>query len=96
MIKELYRTRFTNYWSPGDDFEPIWQPRYYGFNICSRNKVEEKLEYMHRNPVRAGLVEKAADWKWSSARWYDEGKPTGLLIRWPPGLETEDEFDVEI
>ena len=45
-------------------------------------------------PVRAGLVEKAAGWKWSSSRWYVEGKPVGLPIRWPPGLETEDEFNV--
>ena len=48
---------------------------------------------MHMNPVRAGLVEKAVDWKWSSARWYDDRNPVGLPIRWPPGLETDDEFD---
>lgn len=83
-----------NYWSQIDDSDPIWQPRYYGFNIWSRHKVEEKLDYMHMNPVRAGLVERAVDWKWSSARWYDDKKPVGLSIRWPPGLETEDEFDV--
>ena len=94
VLKELFRTRFRNYWSQVDESEPIWQPRYYGFNIWSRQKVEEKLEYMHMNPVRAGLVEKAVDWKWSSAGWYDDRKPVGLPIRWPPGLETEDEFEV--
>ena len=29
-----------------------------------------KLRYLHRNPVRRGLVGDAADWKWSSFRHY--------------------------
>ena len=33
VLKELFRTRFSNFWSQIDDSEPIWQPRYYGFNI---------------------------------------------------------------
>ena len=94
QLKEMYRTHFSNYWSEVDDSDPIWQPRYYGFNIWSRRKVEEKLDYMHMNPVRAGLVERAVEWPWSSARWYLEGRTVGLPIRWPPGLEADDEFDV--
>jgi hypothetical protein len=31
---------------------------------------EEKVEYIHLNPVRAGLVERAEDWPWSSVRDY--------------------------
>ena len=94
VLKGLFRSEFGNYWAEVPDSDPIWQPRYYGFNIWSRRKAEEKLDYMHGNPVRAGLVEKAVDWKWSSARWYVEGKSVGLPIRWPRGLEMEDEFDV--
>jgi putative transposase len=30
----------------------------------------EKLRYLHRNPVKRGLVKQAADWKWSSFRHY--------------------------
>ncbi len=93
-IKKLYRNRFPNYWGQLDDDEPIWQARYYGFNIWTMKKFEEKLDYMHANPVRAGLVERAIDWKWSSARWYLHGKQVGLPIRVPPGLETDDEFVV--
>jgi len=33
------------------------------------------LDYLHLNLVRRGLVERAADWRWSSAAWY-EGTPT--------------------
>jgi putative transposase len=82
-IKKLYRSKFPKYWEQLDDADPIWQPRYYGFNIWSRQKVEEKLEYMHLNPVRAGLVERAEEYRWSSALWYLEGKSVGLPIGWP-------------
>ncbi len=76
--------------------EPIWQSRYYGFNIWSRAKVEEEIDYMHLNPVWAGLVEGANDWPWSSARWYLERRSVGLPIRWPPGLEYDDDFTTNL
>ena len=88
-LKELFRCRFPNYWSQVHESEPIWQPRYYGFNIWSRKKVEEKLDYVHLNPVRAGLVDEPTQWHWSSARWYLDGRSVGLPIRWPPGLESD-------
>src|ERR1700758_3660503 len=37
----------------------FWQRRYYDFNVWSEEKRLEKLSYMHRNPVRRGLVEKS-------------------------------------
>ena len=36
---------------------------------------------MHLNPVRAGGVEPACDWRSSSARYYEQGKSVGV----PPG-----------
>jgi hypothetical protein len=30
----------------------------------------EKLRYLHRNPVKRGLVKQPAEWKWSSFRHY--------------------------
>jgi REP element-mobilizing transposase RayT len=44
--------------------------------------LEEKLTYMHLNPVRAGLVTTATQWRWSSARWYIEGRTVGVPIQW--------------
>ncbi len=58
-LKKVLSQRFPHYWSNINKSDAIWQPRYYGFNIWSRAKVEEKLDYMHMNPVRAGLVERA-------------------------------------
>ena len=57
-------------------------PKYYSFEIHERAKLEEKLRYLHENPVRAGLVDHRTDWQWSSARWYEWGMPVGVPIRW--------------
>jgi putative transposase len=51
----------------------FWQPRYYDFNVHNEEKSTEKLRYMHRNPVKRGLVEKPEDWDWSSFRHYATG-----------------------
>ncbi len=48
----------------------VWQPRYYDFNVCTARKRVEKLRYMHRNPVKRGLVEAPELWRWSSFRAY--------------------------
>lgn len=42
-IKAVLEQRFPNYWSHIDPMEPIWQSRFYDFNIWSRSKAEEKL-----------------------------------------------------
>jgi len=53
----------------------FWQRRYYDFNVHNEEKRVEKLRYMHRNPVKRGLVEKPEDWPWSSFRHYATGQP---------------------
>jgi len=56
----------------------FWQRRFYDFNVWSRKKQREKLEYMHFNPVKRGLVRRPQDWPWSSYQFYERtGK--GLL-----------------
>lgn len=52
---------------------PFWQARYYDFNVWSDRKRIEKLRYMHRNPVKRGLVAKPEDWAWSSFVHYATG-----------------------
>jgi putative transposase len=52
---------------------PFWQAHYYDFNVSSHEKFVEKLRYIHRNPVKRGLVQKPADWRWSSFRHYQTG-----------------------
>ena len=62
--------------------DPFWQPKYYPFNLYSLKKAEEKLDYMHKNPVTAGLVEKTVDWRWSSARYYQLEEPSCVPLEW--------------
>jgi REP-associated tyrosine transposase len=48
----------------------FWQKRYYDRNVRDEREFVEKLRYIHRNPVKRGLVLESADWKWSSFRHY--------------------------
>jgi putative transposase len=50
--------------------EPFWQKRYYDRNVRSVPEFGIKLRYLHRNPVKRGLVRDPGDWKWSSFRHY--------------------------
>ena len=52
----------------------FWQTRYFDRNIITQDEFSEKLQYMHRNPVKAGLVEKPEDWPWSSYRHWLTGE----------------------
>jgi len=56
----------------------FWQRRFYDFNVWSAKKVNEKLEYMHLNPVKRKLVSHPKDWRWSSWSYYAKGE-SGLL-----------------
>jgi putative transposase len=63
----------------GDRIERLFWQSGGGFdrNVVEPKTLQSAIEYLHLNPVRRGLVERASDWKWSSASWY-EGK-TALL-----------------
>jgi REP-associated tyrosine transposase len=58
--------------------DSFWQARYYDFNVWSERKFVEKLRYIHRNPVKRGLVERPEDYRWSSFRHYASGE-TGVV-----------------
>jgi putative transposase len=45
----------------------VWQPDYYDRFIRSERHYAAVVDYIHRNPVKAGLVARAEDWPWSSA-----------------------------
>jgi putative transposase len=64
---------------PGDRF---WHKKSYVFHVDNERTLKTKLDYIHLNPVRAGLVERAVDWPWSSARWYILGRSVGVPIEW--------------
>jgi putative transposase len=47
--------------------------------LFSEGSTQQKLDYIHNNPVAAGIVEKAEDYLYSSAKDYHEGCNVGLL-----------------
>ena len=53
-----------------DPRDSFWQKRYYDRNVRDAREFGVKLRYLHRNPVKRGLVKEAGDWKWSSFRHY--------------------------
>ena len=58
VVMKVVKERFTKLLHHGGmRTGPIWQKRFYDFNVCSTEKRIEKLRYMHRNPVKRGLAE---------------------------------------
>jgi putative transposase len=80
-IRRWYADHAAHYFATFGAGERFWQPKSYVFHIHSERKLEEKLSYMHENPVRAKLV----DWAWSSARWYLCQRSVGVPIHWVEG-----------
>jgi putative transposase len=62
------------------DLPGFWQPRFYDFNVYSREKKNEKLHYMHANPVIRGLVKNPRDWLWSSFSFCANGEQGPISV----------------
>ncbi|MFZ0818704.1 MAG: transposase [Candidatus Acidiferrales bacterium] len=61
-----------------NELRHFWQPRFHDFNVHSAKKRREKLDYMHANPVKRGLVKSPTQWIWSSYSFYEKGEK-GLI-----------------
>ncbi len=48
----------------------VWQEGFHPQAIATEDMLRQKLDYIHYNPVRAGLVDRPEDWRYSSARDY--------------------------
>jgi len=48
----------------------LWQHDSDVFPIINESTFMQKVNYIHQNPVRAGLVERPEDYHWSSARFW--------------------------
>lgn len=58
----------------------VWERNALTIPIWTENVLLQKLEYIHNNPVRAGLCTNPADYKYSSTSFYNSGKdPFGFL-----------------
>jgi putative transposase len=60
--------------------QQFWQQDNHPIEIWSLKVFEQKLNYIHQNPVISGFVTDPVDWKYSSARNYSENNHTVLEI----------------
>jgi REP element-mobilizing transposase RayT len=52
---------------------PVWHREYWDRFIRDQRHFEQTVEYIHLNPVKAGLVVAAESWRWSSAYFGNAG-----------------------
>jgi putative transposase len=45
---------------------PLWQHQFWDRLVRHAKEFNQRLTYMHLNPVRKGLVARPEDWRWSS------------------------------
>ena len=57
----------------GKSIVRVWKERGRAFPVTEPDALRQKLDYMHANPVRKGLVPRPEDWEFSSAAWYANG-----------------------
>ena len=63
----------------------LYQGRFKSFPVQSDDHLLSLLRYVERNPLSAGLVEKAQLWRWCSlwSRVHGEDEIKALLSKWP-------------
>jgi putative transposase len=75
LIGSRWQTRLVVRERPGKQAFRFWEEGPgYDRNLSQSAAIVASIEYIHMNPVRRGLVERARDWKWSSCRWYESNK----------------------
>jgi putative transposase len=56
-----------------DNRERFWQQRYFDSNVHGERARSEVIRYIHRNPVKRGLVASPEQYRWSSFNHYATG-----------------------
>jgi type I restriction enzyme R subunit/putative DNA methylase len=65
--------------SPGANaVHRVWHREYWDRFIRDERHLHSAREYIHNNPVKAGLVRRPEEWEWSSAR-LEPGAPRGAV-----------------
>ena len=79
-LRHRHDPRQEELWELALEQQHIWQRRSYDFAVWSAVKRQEKLHYIHQNPVRRGLVLEAEHWAWSSAGDYLRETTGAVLV----------------
>ncbi len=65
---------------PSDKFQFWLRGSGYDRKVYSSEELREKVEYIHMNPVRAGLCQLPIDWRWSSASYCETGVQGPIIV----------------
>ena len=69
----------------------VWQESFKAIPLWSAGMIWQKINYIHANPVKAGLVSSAKDYRWSSFQAFYSGKEQPLKVdkewSWPDDSE---------
>jgi putative transposase len=70
----------------------LWQNRFFSCIVDTDEHLGEVARYIENNPVKAGMIAEARNYKWSSARYHLEDEQDSLMKRslW---LEEKDRED---
>jgi len=68
-LKLSFAKRVRRFRGPGQSGR-FWEKRYHDRNVRDGREFVVKLRYLHRNPVKRGLVREPEEWPWSSYRQY--------------------------
>jgi putative transposase len=67
----------------------VWQGRFKAFPIERDDHLLTVMRYVERNPLRAGLVERAENWSWGSLAWRRADRAEKRLAAPPVTLPTD-------
>ena len=83
VIEAFERARWANRAQTTSQYQ-VWQEGSHAEAIFTEKFARQKIDYIHMNPVKAGLVQTAVEWPYSSARAYlleeETYPPTDLLV----------------
>jgi REP element-mobilizing transposase RayT len=60
--------------------KPFWQDESFDHWVRTDGELQELIEYVEDNPVKAGLVGEKEQWRWSSAGWKADGMVNGARV----------------
>ncbi len=69
----------------------LYQGRFKSLAVQSDEHFYAVARYVERNPLRAGLVERPEQWRWSSAwrRTFGDAEAKAVLARWPLAMPAD-------
>ncbi len=69
----------------------VWQESFKALPLWSDWLIWQKINYIHNNPIKAGLVKSTGEYRWSSFRSFYFGEPEPIQIDkdwwWPDDVQ---------